>query len=162
ELLARQPRIDVLVNNAGLLQSERNETKDGFETTFGVNHLWPFLLTNLLLDRLRASEPARIVNVASRAHTRVAGLDFDDLQGRRGYSPFRAYCASKLANVLFTLELARRLAGTRVTANSLHPGTVRSGFMADGDAKGLLRIGWALIRPFMLSSEQGAQTSIYL
>src|SRR5258705_5699099 len=110
--LARLPRIDVLLNNAGLMQSERSETRDGFETTFQVNHLAPFLLTTLLLPKLTATPGVRIVTVASDAHQRGGALDFDDLQSKSHYASFAVYGRSKLANILFTRELARRLAGT--------------------------------------------------
>ena len=137
EILEQAPRLDVLVNNAGLVLSERHETVDGFEATLATNHLGPFLLTNLLLDRIKASSPARIVNVASTAHnTARKGMPFDDLQSTKRYRGMRVYGESKLANILFTSELARRLEGTGVTANSLHPGTVRTGYGADGDARG--------------------------
>lgn len=163
DLLARFERIDVLVNNAGVVLTERRETVDGFEATFAVNHLGPFLLTDLLLDRLRESAPARIVNVASTAHRSARqGIAFDDLQSTRSYAGMRVYGQSKLANILFTTELARRLEGSGVTANSLHPGTVATGFAADGDASGILAFGIKLIRPFILTSEQGARTSVYL
>jgi len=164
--LARQfeerfDRLEVLINNAGLILGERTLTPDGFETTFAVNHLAPFLLTHLLMPRLRASIPSRVVTVASRAHVR-ARLDFDDLQSERGYSGFDAYGRSKLANILFTRELARRLAGTAITANCLHPGVVRTDFGGDGDMGGLFGIGWILAKPFLLSPEKGAATSVYL
>ncbi|MEE8346831.1 MAG: SDR family oxidoreductase, partial [Dehalococcoidia bacterium] len=134
--LQRYEKLHLLINNAGLVLSERTETEQGFETTFGVNHLGHFLLTKLLLDRIKASAPARIVNVASGAHRRVGGgLDFDDLQSTNGYSAFRVYGRSKLANIYFTRELARRLQGTGVTVNALHPGVVATGFARDGDAK---------------------------
>jgi len=163
DLLDRCPRIDVLVNNAGLVLSRRQETEDGFEATFGVNHLGHFLLTGLLLDRIRASAPARIVNVASTAHRSARrGLNFDDLQSQRRYRGMQAYGASKLANILFTTELARRLAGTGVTVNAVHPGTVATGFARDGDAKGFLAFGIRLIAPFILTAEKGARTSVYL
>jgi NAD(P)-dependent dehydrogenase (short-subunit alcohol dehydrogenase family) len=163
ELLGRCPRIDVLVNNAGLVQSVRSETVDGFEATFGINHLGPFLLTRLLTERLVRSAPARVVNVASTAHQAARhGLDFDDLQTTRHYRGMQAYGRSKLANILFTTELARRLSGTGVTANCLHPGTVATGFARDDDAKGFLAFGVKLIKPFILTPEQGARTSVYL
>ena len=163
EILEQAPRLDVLVNNAGLVLSERAETVDGFEATFGTNHLGPFLLTNLLLERIRASAPARIVNVASTAHNAARkGVPFDDLQSEHGYATMRVYGQSKLANILFTLELARRLEGSGVTANSLHPGTVRTGYGADGDARGLLAFGIKLASPFFLSPAKGARTSVYL
>ena len=163
ELLERCPRLDVLINNAGLVLSERTETKDGFEATFGINHLGPFALTQLLTERLIASAPARVVNVASVAHQGARrGLDFEDLQSLHHYRGMQAYSRSKLANILFTTELARRLAGTGVTANSLHPGTVATGFARDDDAKGFLAFGIKLIKPFILTPEKGARTSIYL
>ena len=163
ELLDRLDRIDVLVNNAGLMLSERRETVDGLETTFQVNHLGPFLLTVQLLERLKASAPSRIVNVASTAHQSArTGMDFDDLQATGGYRGMAVYGRSKLANILFTNELARRLEGTGVTANSLHPGTVRTGWAGDGDARGLFAIGVAIGRPFFVSPARGAMTSVYL
>jgi NAD(P)-dependent dehydrogenase (short-subunit alcohol dehydrogenase family) len=163
EILEQAPRLDVVVNNAGLVLSERTETVDGLEATFATNHLGPFLLTNLLLDRVTASAPARIVNVSSTAHGAARkGIPFDDLQSDRRYRTMRVYGQSKLANILFTQELARRLDGTGVTANSLHPGTVRTGYGADGDAKGFLAFGIKISAPFFLSPAQGARTSIYL
>jgi len=163
ELLERYAQLNVLVNNAGLVLSERIETKDGFESTFAINHLGPFLLTRLLTERLVASAPARVVNVASVAHKGARhGLDFDDLQLARHYRITQAYSQSKLANILFTNELARRLSGRGVTANSLHPGTVATGFARDGDASGLLAFGVKLIKPFVLTPERGARTSVYL
>jgi NAD(P)-dependent dehydrogenase (short-subunit alcohol dehydrogenase family) len=163
QLLEAYPRIHVLVNNAGLVLSHRTETKDGFEATFGTNHLGPFLLTNLLTERLKASAPARVVTVASTAHQSARrGLDFDDLQSEKRYAGMRAYGRSKLANILFTNELARRLAGSGVTANSLHPGTVATGFARDEDASGLLAFGVKVIKPFILTPEKGARTSVYL
>jgi NAD(P)-dependent dehydrogenase (short-subunit alcohol dehydrogenase family) len=163
EILELAPCLDVLVNNAGLIQTLRSETVDGFETTFAVNHLGPFLLTNLLLDRLVKSTPARIVNVASSAHGAARhGLPFDDLQSTRHYRAMRVYGQSKLANILFSLELSRRLSGTGVTANSLHPGTVRTGYGADGDARGFLAFGIKIASPFFLSAAKGARTSVYL
>ena len=161
EVLERYPRLDVLVNNAGLIAGRRQESVDGYELTFAVNHLAPFLLTNLLLDRVVASAPARIVNVASRAHAR-AGLDWADLDVRNGYQSMDVYSRSKLATLLFTRELARRLEGTGVTANCLHPGVVRSDFGSGGDLGGVMGVGWAVMQPFLLSPKQGADTSIYL
>jgi NAD(P)-dependent dehydrogenase (short-subunit alcohol dehydrogenase family) len=163
ELLDRLDHIHVLVNNAGLVLSERRVTKDGFEATFGTNHLGPFLLTRLLTERLVASAPARVVNVASTAHrTARKGLDFDDLQSTRNYRGMEAYGRSKLANILFTTELARRLSGAGVTANAVHPGTVASGFARDDDASGFLAFGIKLIKPFILTPEQGARTTVYV
>jgi NAD(P)-dependent dehydrogenase (short-subunit alcohol dehydrogenase family) len=163
EILRRCPRIDVLVNNAGVVLSERRVTVDGLEATFAVNHLGHFLLTELLLDRLKASAPARIVTVASTAHKGARrGLDFDDLQSERHYRAMSVYSKSKLANIYFTTELARRLAGTGVTANCLHPGTVATGYGRDGDARGALALGLKLSAPFFLSPEKGARTSVYV
>ena len=163
EILDVAPRLDVLVNNPGAVLSERAETVDGLEATFATNHLGPFLLTNLLLERIRASGPSRIVNVASTAHAAARqGIPFDDLQSEHRYAGMRVYGQSKLANILFTLELARRLEGSGVTANSLHPGTVRTGYGADGDARGLLALGIKIAGPFFLSPAKGARTSIYL
>jgi NAD(P)-dependent dehydrogenase (short-subunit alcohol dehydrogenase family) len=163
ELLERCDRIDVLLNNAGVVLTDRRVTVDGLETTFVVNHLGHFLLTDLLLDRIKASAPARIVNVASTAHRGAGrGLDFDDLQSERAYRGMQVYSKSKLANIYFTTELARRLAGTGVTANCLHPGTVATGYGRDGDAHGFLSFGLKVIKPFILTPERGARTSIYL
>jgi NAD(P)-dependent dehydrogenase (short-subunit alcohol dehydrogenase family) len=163
ELLDRHDRLDVLVDNAGLILSQRTVTTDGFETTFGVNHLGHFCLTTLLLDRLRASAPARIVVVASQAHKMARhGLDFDDLQtAHRRYRGFDVYSRSKLANLYFTRELARRLAGTGVTVNATHPGYVASRFGRDGDThlEPFMRIGERL---FAITPEAGARTSVYL
>ncbi len=163
EVQEKQQHLHVLVNNAGAYNAERSVTQDGFETTFGVNHLAYYLLTDLLLDRLKASTPARIVNVSSAAHSR-AKIDFDDLNGERKYSGMSAYGQSKLANVLFTYELARKLEGTGVTTNALHPGVVRTGF--GRNSTGLFGAGFALFhvigRPFLLTPERGAETSIYL
>lgn len=161
--LASHNRLDVLVNNAGVVQGSRTQTRDGFETTFGVNHLGPFLLTQLLLDRIRESAPSRIVVVSSHAHKSARqGLDFDDLQSERKYSSFGVYGKSKLANIYFTRELARRLEGAGVTANAAHPGFVASRFGRDGDGGRLGEIAMTLGQPFALSPEKGARTSIYL
>jgi NAD(P)-dependent dehydrogenase (short-subunit alcohol dehydrogenase family) len=160
EALERLPRIDVLVNNVGGYWNSRHETADGLELTFAVNHLAPFLLTNLLLDRLEHSAPARVVTVSSHAHAQ-GRIHFDDLQGERSYSGARAYNQSKLANVLFTYEFARRLHGSDVTANALHPGVVSTGFGAE-DPGGIQRLVVPLLRPFMKSPARGAATSIHL
>jgi NAD(P)-dependent dehydrogenase (short-subunit alcohol dehydrogenase family) len=163
EILDQAPQIDVLVNNAGLVLTERAETVDGYEATFAINHLGPFLLTNLLLERMVASTPSRVVNVASTAHNAARkGIPFDDLQSAEHYRGMRVYGQSKLANILFTLELARRFEGSGVTANSLHPGTVRTGYGGDGDARGLLALGIKIASPFFLSPAKGARTSVYL
>jgi retinol dehydrogenase 12 len=157
--LAKLPRIDVLVNNAGLVVGTRQVTVDGFEHTIAVNHLAPFLLTNLLLPTLEASAPSRIVNVASTAH-RGARLDLGDLQLERRYLPMLAYSNSKLANILFTRELSRRLDGTSVTATCLHPGTVNTHFGDTGAT--WLRLGLVVAGPFLKSPETGARTLVYL
>ena len=160
EVLDGYPRLDVLVNNVGGFWSTRRVTADGLEHTFAVNHLAGFLLTELLLDRLKASAPARIVTVSSGAQAN-GRIHFDDLQGERGYSGQRAYNQSKLANVMFTYELARRLEGSGVTATVLHPGVVRTGFAAE-DPSPLWKILLPLIRPLLKTPEKGAATSIYL
>ena len=163
EVLERWPRLDVLVNNAGGIWSTRQVTADGFEQTFGVNHLGHFLLTRLLLARLRASAPSRIVNLTSFGHHFAPfGMRYDDLQSERGYVALEVYGRSKLANLLFTRELARRLQGTGVTANAAHPGPVRSGFGMDGDLRGIAGLGNRVVRRFEISSEAGARTSLYL
>lgn len=159
ELLARCPRIDVLINNAGAVNDTRIVTVDGYETTFAVNHLAHFLLTNLLLERLKASVPARIINVSSEAH-RMAGMNFDDLMGEKSYATFTAYGQSKLANILFTVELASRLQGSGVTVNALHPGVVATGF--GHNSKGIFRHLVKLGTFVMINSEKGARTSVYL
>ena len=148
------------MNNVGGYWATRHVTEDGLERTFAVNHLAPFLLTHLLLDRLQTSAPARIVTVSSGAQA-MGRLDFDDLQGERGYNGQRAYNQSKLANVLFTYELARRLEGSGVTATVLHPGVVRTAFGQE-DSRGWMRLMLPVVRPFMKSPERGAETSIYL
>jgi retinol dehydrogenase-14 len=160
EVLGTLPRLDVLVNNVGGYWNTRHVTADGLERTFALNHLAPFLLTNLLLDRLTQSAPARVVTVASNAQA-MGRIDFDDLQGERDYSGARAYNQSKLANVMFTYELARRLAGRGVTANALHPGVVSTSFGAE-DPGGTQRLMVPFMRPFMKSPTQGAATSIHL
>src|SRR5216117_1681059 len=154
------PRLDVLVNNVGGFWAHRHLTADGLERTFALNHLAPFLLTSLLLDRLNASAPARVVTVSSGAHP-MGRIDFDDLQGARNYSGQRAYNQSKLANVMFSNELAGRLEGTGVTANSLHPGVVRSNFGAEDQARWFAVISRVLL-PLLKTPAQGARTSIYL
>ena len=160
EVLQTCPRIDVLVNNVGGYWNTRHITPDGFEHTFALNHLAPFLLTNLLLDRLTQSAPARVVTVSSNAHT-TGKIDFDDLQGEQSYTGSRAYSQSKLANLLFTYELARRLQSNDVTANALHPGVVNTSFGAE-DPGSLQRLIIPFSRPFLKTPEQGAATSIHL
>jgi NAD(P)-dependent dehydrogenase (short-subunit alcohol dehydrogenase family) len=163
DITTRWDRLDVLVDNAGGTWTERRETAQGFEYTFGVNHLGHFFLTNLLLERLRASAPSRIVCVASMGHHFArGGMRFDDLQSERRYEGMDAYCRSKLANVLFVRELARRLDGTGVTANAVHPGWVRSRFGMDGDTSGFAGYGMVALRPFQIGPKRGARTSIYL
>ena len=158
EVLAAYPRIDVLLNNVGGFWSHRHVTADGLEHTFALNHLAPFLLTSLLVDRLVASAPSRVVTVSSHAQG-MGKIDFDDLMGERNYSGQRAYNQSKLANVMFTYELARRFEGTGVTATALHPGITNTAFSAEDPALGLLV---AMMRPFMASPDRGADTPVYL
>jgi retinol dehydrogenase-12 len=177
EVAQRHPRLHVLLNNAGALFASRKESADGIEMTLALNHLAPFLLTNLLLDALKAGAPSRVVTVSSHAHEMAGGFDFDDPQAKKGayrdsagtlyalFAPtlhpgFRQYARSKLANLLFTFELARRLEGTGVTANALHPGFVASRFV---EGNGVL--GWFLRRWVSLlgvSVEEGAKTPVYL
>lgn len=163
DLLDQVPALHVLVHNAGLIVPERRETVDGFELTFGTNHLGTFRLNQILLPRLLESAPARIVVVASNAHTRSKdGLDFDDLQSKRHYGAVDAYAASKLANILFTRQLAKRLEGSGVTANCLHPGVVASNFNADGGTGGIWGFAFKWLRPLLLSPKKGARTSVHL
>jgi NAD(P)-dependent dehydrogenase (short-subunit alcohol dehydrogenase family) len=158
DLQQRYPRLHVLINNAGVIPRRREVTVDGLEMQLAVNHLAYFLLTNLLLPQLKAGAPSRIINVSSGAHTHAA-MDFDDLQAERSYDPKEVYSRSKLANVLFTYELARRLQGTGVTANCLNPGVVATGMLADymGVAP-----GEGAASTFGAKPEEGAETSIYL
>jgi NAD(P)-dependent dehydrogenase (short-subunit alcohol dehydrogenase family) len=160
EVLAAYPRLDVLINNVGGFWAHRHATADGLERTFALNHLAPFLLTSLLLERLTASAPARIVTVSSGAQS-LGTIDFDDLMGEPAYSGQRAYNQSKLANVLFTYELARRIDGSGVTATVLHPGMTSTAFGAEDTAR-----GWgpliAIMRRFMRTPARGAETSVYL
>jgi NAD(P)-dependent dehydrogenase (short-subunit alcohol dehydrogenase family) len=158
ELAARLPRLDVLVHNAGAMHATRKATPDGLELTFAANHLAPWLLTRLLWPKL-VDARARVVTVASEAH-RIAPLDLDDLQSEQAYSPWKAYGRSKLCNVLFAAELARRAAAAGVTSNSLHPGVVATGFgRNDG---GVNRLLFGLLRPFLLTAEKGARTSVHV
>lgn len=161
KFLQKYPHLHVLVNNAGAIFANRTLTVDGYERTFALNHLAFFLLTNLLLDRIIASAPARIVNVSSDAHE-GATMDFDDLQNQHhyGYGGYRSYGQSKLANLLFTYELARRLAGARVTVNAVHPGSVATGFGENN--RGAMRVGMRIFHQFSLTPEQGADTLVYL
>src|ERR1700694_1006151 len=160
QLLARYPRIQVLVNNAGAIYARRQMTADGVELTWAVNHLAPFLLTNLVLDRMKTSRPARIVTTSSGAHE-GARIPFDDLNAERswGGAGFTRYGETKLANILFTTELARRLEGTGVTANAFHPGFVATGFNRNNGV--MMRIGMAISRTFARSPQKGAETLVW-
>jgi NAD(P)-dependent dehydrogenase (short-subunit alcohol dehydrogenase family) len=159
EFEASHDRLDVLVNNAGLVLSSRTETPDGIETTLAVNHLAPFLLTNLLLDLLKKSAPSRIVTVSSEAE-RWGKMDLDDLQSKRRYRAFPVYGKSKLANIMFTYELAERLEGTGVVANCVHPGGVNTNFGKNN--RGFMTLLFRAFKPFMRSPERGADTVVYL
>ena len=159
EIAAAEPRIDVLINNAGALFDKRQLTSDGLELTFATNHMAYFMLAQGLGERLLASAPARIINTSSEAHRRMK-IDFGDQQGARGYTPFKAYGRSKLCNILFTRELAHRLAGTGVTANCLHPGFVSTRFGDQG--KGAVSYILRLAKKFAISPEKGAETIIFL
>lgn len=161
EQINQLPQLDILINNAGAMFAQPMLTEDGFEATFAVNHLAPFLLTQLVLDKLMASAEARIINVASNAHKRAGPLDFADLIQPRHYAPFKVYCHSKLANILFTRELARRLAGSTIKVNCLHPGVVRTGFFQN--ATPLMRAGlWLFGKLLLISPTAGAQTILHL
>jgi NAD(P)-dependent dehydrogenase (short-subunit alcohol dehydrogenase family) len=160
EFKAGHDRLDVLLNNAGVLVTSRRTTVDGIEETFAINHLGYFLLTRLLLDVLKASAPSRVVSVSSEAHRR-AKMRWDDLEFKAGeYSSFAAYGQSKLANILFTRELARRLEGTKVTANCLHPGVIASGF--GHTYGGAISVVLKVARPFLITPEKGARTQVFL
>jgi retinol dehydrogenase 12 len=159
EIAQTEPRIDVLINNAGAVFSSRHVTEDGLERTFALNHMSYFVLTLGLLDRLKASAPARVINTSSDAH-RGLRLDFDDLQAARKYRGFPAYGRTKLENILFTRELARRLEGSGVTANAFHPGFVRTRY--GDESGGLLALGIRAAKVFAISPEKGAETLVYL
>jgi NAD(P)-dependent dehydrogenase (short-subunit alcohol dehydrogenase family) len=160
EFLAMNKPLHILLNNAGAMFPARTESIDGIEMTFALNHLGYFLLTELLLEKLQQSAPARIVNVASAAHRAASkGIDFDDIEGKKNYAAFGAYGQSKLANILFTRELAQRLKGSNVTVNCLHPGFVATRF---AHANTIYNIAMTLMRPFQRSIDKGSQTSIYL
>ena len=159
EFLERYDRLDVLVNNAGLVQSKRTETPDGIETTLAINYLAPFLLTNLLLGCLEQSVPSRVITVSSEAQ-RWGTMDFEDMQSRRKYRGFPVYGMTKLANIMFTYELAERLDGTDVSANCLHPGSVGTNFGQNN--RGAMALFFRTFKPFMRSPEQGADTLIWL
>lgn len=158
ELIERFPKIHVLVNNAGLMNTERHETVDGHEATFAVNHLAPMLLTHLLRDRLVASSPSRVVTLSSGMHW-TGSVDLDDLESKRRYAQFPVYAATKLMNLLFARELARRLVGTGVVSNAVHPGLVNTNF---GPQKGIMKLLQPLSRPFGLTAVQGADTLVWL
>jgi retinol dehydrogenase 14 len=159
EFQGRHDRLDVLVNNAGLVQSKRTETPDGIETTLAINHLAPFLLTNLLLGRLEQSVPSRVITVSSEAQ-RWGKMNFEDLQSGRKYRGFPVYGMTKLANIMFTYELAERLSGTGVSANCLHPGSVGTNFGQNN--RGPMALFFRTFKPFMRSAEQGADTLVWL
>lgn len=161
DFLALNRPLDVLVNNAGIVNTTRRETVDGFEETLAVNHFAPFLLTGLLLPALQSGDRARIVNVASDAHAFVRGMGFEDMQAQRNFKTFREYGRSKLANILFTRSLARRLQGQHITVNCLHPGAVATSLASQN--KGVLaKIVPALLKPFFRSPDRGAETTIHL
>jgi NAD(P)-dependent dehydrogenase (short-subunit alcohol dehydrogenase family) len=159
EVLNRYPKLDVLINNAGIMHTSRQLTEDGVELTWAVNHLAPFLLTTLLLDRLKESAPARIVTTAGVGH-RFAHIPFDDLNAEHSYRSLRRYCETKLANVLFTTELAQRLTGSGVTANCFHPGFVASNFYRNKGT--LIDLAMRFSEPLARSPEEGAETLVWL
>lgn len=159
EFMKKYASLDVLLNNAGAMFMSRKVSDDGIEMTIALNHLNYFYLTTLLLDVLKASKQARVVNVSSDAH-RGGKINIADIQLQNGYTGFGAYSQSKLANVLFTYELARKLEGTKVTANALHPGFVDTGFAKNNG--GFIKLAMGLLRPFQKKVDEGAQTSIYL
>lgn len=159
KIKANYDKVDVLINNHGFLAAEREETVDGLEKTFAVNHIGYFLFTNLLLDHIKASDYGRIINVASEAH-RAGEFDPENIQLAEGYKPIKAYGNSKLFNILFTKELAQRLVDTNVTANCLHPGVVASNFGQSGSW--VMSLLYTIGKPFMRSNKKGAETQIYL
>ena len=161
EYLKMNRPLDILINNAGLINLKRRETIDGFEETFAVNHLAYFSLTNLLIDKLKESESARIINISSGAHQFVKRMNFDDIQSKKNYKPFKVYSYSKLANILFTRKLSEILKDDNITVNCLHPGVVATGFASQNDSK-FQKFLFKLSKPFMRSSNKGAETSIYL
>jgi len=162
DIRSRTGRLDVLINNAGVGSDRRIETEDGLELTFAVNHLAPFLLTTELLPLLKDSAPSRVITVSSALATRVKEFDLDDLQSRSRYRWQEAYNRSKLANIFFTRALARRLEGTGVTANCLHPGVVATGFGGDGDLRGVNALVFRLMKVFLPGPDSGARTSVLL
>ena len=159
EFRARHEKLHLLINNAGVYLTKRSETEDGLESTFAVNHLGPFLLTSLLVDILKASAPSRIVNVTSDAH-KGARVNFDDLQGERKFSGWQAYGQSKLAMILYTRGLAKKLEGTGVTVNSAHPGVVRTNFAKNNG--GLVMLGFRFLGMFFISPESAAKRILYV
>ena len=160
DFLARNEKLHILINNAGVITTQRQTSKDGFELMFAVNHLAHFLLTNLLLDRMKSSEPARIINVSSGAHGFIKGIKFDDLQSESSFSTMRDYGHSKLCNLLFTVALDNLLNSSRITVNAVHPGAVSTGL---GTQNGwFAKLVFAILRPFFRSPEQGAATSVML
>src|SRR6267143_1751081 len=159
EFRARHEKLHLLINNAGVYLTKRSESEDGLESTFAINHLGPFLLTSLLVDILKASAPSRIVNVTSDAH-KGAKIDFDDLQGEKRFSGWQAYGQSKLAMILFTHELAKKLEGTGVTANSAHPGVVRTNFAKNNG--GLVMLGFRFLGIFFISPDSSAKRILYV
>ena len=161
EYLKMNRPLDILINNAGLINLKRRETIDGFEETFAVNPLAYFSLTNLLIDKLKESESARIINISSGAHQFVKRMNFDDIQSEKNYKPFKVYSYSKLANILFTRKLSEILKDDNITVNCLHPGVVATGFASQNDSK-FQKFLFKLSKPFMRSSNKGAETSIYL
>ncbi|GAC1329093.1 MAG: SDR family oxidoreductase [Candidatus Dormibacteria bacterium] len=158
EVDRRHHELDVLVNNAGVLMTRMELTAEGWETTFAVNHLAPYLLTNLLLPNLRRSGHGRVVTVASVAH-RTGVIEFGNLRGEKGFSSFSMYCNSKLANIMFTMELARRVEGSGVTANCLHPGAINTGLWR---RSGPIALAFSIFGPLFPSASKGADTAIYL
>ena len=159
EFRARHEKLHLLINNAGVYLTKRSETEDGLESTFAVNHLGPFLLTSLLVDILKASAPSRIVNVTSDAH-KGARINFDDLQGEKKFSGWQAYGQSKLAMILYTHGLAKKLEGTGVTVNSAHPGVVRTNFAKNNG--GLVMLGFRFLGMFFISPESAAERILYV
>ncbi len=161
-IIGAYPTINVLLNNAGILMSEKQLSEDGIEMTFASNHLSYFLLTNLLLETINATPHARIVNVSSGAHHFVRSVDFDNLQAEKSFNMWQAYGLSKLGNILFTYELARRLPKGGTTVNCLHPGVVKSNFGQKENDVWWVKYGFPLLKPFIRTAEQGAETSIFL
>lgn len=159
EFKVNYDRLDILINNAGFVSPKRNLTKDGIEETFAVNHLGYFLLTNLLIEKIKKSDSGRIINVSSAGHW-IGDIDFDNLNSEKGYNSFKVYCNSKLANIVFTRELARRLEGTNITVNCLHPGAVNTNFASNMNSK--FNFLSNMFKSFMITPEQGAETQIYL